>query len=101
MINDDTKYKYATPIAVGEHEYNNTEGNLDAAIVAALECDRVNDLPTIDQVDILAWNLYQQYCIDEDIQNTTYGRPINWEHVNKTTWRNIARRAIHMMEFAR
>lgn len=98
---DDQQYKYAIPIAVAEREYNDTEGDLTRAVIAALDSDRINDLPSIDQIDILAWNLYQQYCVDEDIQNPNYGRPVNWEHVNKTTWRNIARRAIHMMEFAK
>lgn len=98
---DDQQYKYAVAIDAAEREYSDTEGDLTRTIIAALDSDRVNDLPSVDQIEILAWNLYQQYCIDEDIQHPHYGRPVNWEHVSKTTWKNIALRAIQMMEFAR
>ena len=101
MIDEDLGYKYATPLREAEKAYCDTEGDLDSAVLAALECDRVNDLPSVDQIEILAWNLYMEYCIGEDIQRVPYGRPVNWEHVKKSTWTNIARRAIQMMEFAR
>lgn len=101
MIDEDLGYKYATPLQQAEKAYRDTEGDLDSAVIAALECDRVSDLPSVDQVEILAWNLYMQYCVDEDIQRVPFGRPVNWEHVRKSTWINIAQRAIQMMEFAR
>ncbi len=92
--------KYATAVEVAEKEYRNTEGDLTRAIISAMESDRVDDLPTIDQVEILAWNLYLEWCVGEGITRPNGLLPCNWEHIHKSTWVNIARRAIHMMDFA-
>lgn len=101
-MQDDLEFKYAIALNAANREYIDTEGNLDRAVIAALESDRIDDLPMIEQVEVLAWSLYTEYCINEDIQNPHYNsRPCNWEGVQKNTWMNIARRAILMMQFAR
>ncbi len=102
VVNIETlEEKYALAISVAEKEYNDTEGDLTRAVIAALESDRIDDLPTVDQIEILAWNLYLEWCVGEEITRPNGLLPCNWEHVQKSTWVNIARRAIHMMEFAR
>ncbi len=103
-MTDALKSKYEFAIEAGEKAYTDTEGNLERAIVAALEDwegDKINDLPTVDQIEILAQNLYLEWCVGEEITQPNGLLPCNWEHVKKSMWVNIARRAIHMMEFAR
>lgn len=92
--------KYAVAIEVAEKEYRDTEGDLTRATIAAMESDRVDDLPTVDQLEILAWNLYLEWCVGEERTRPNGLLPCNWEHIQKSTWVNIARRAIHMMDFA-
>lgn len=93
--------KYYAPLQAAWTTYNDTEGDLEAAIIAALQSDRLDDLPTSDAIEILAFSLYLEWCIAEQITQPNGLLPINWEHARKSTWVNLARRAIHMMEFAR
>ena len=96
--------KYEAEIAIAEREYRDTEGDLTRAVIAALchkDADSIDHLPSIDQSEIMAWELYTLHHRLKGEWQSDYAPPKNWEGVHKQRWIKMANHAMMLMNFAR